>query len=107
MVLGPHYFEVQRISSVARIYGGFLLVRKSLGVFRADSVVNPLTSATAPGAPYHTENGGSFWGIDKAPPQLNAPDCAIASLIGSGIRAQDQNEWLIGQFDLTSAPSRG
>lgn len=107
MVPGPHYFQAQRINSVAKIYGGFLLGRKSLGVFRADSVVSNVTNAASPGVPYHTENGGSFWGNDKAPPQLSSPDCAIASLTGSGIRPQDQNEWLIGQFDLTSMPSWG
>jgi hypothetical protein len=107
MVPGPHYFEAQRINSVAKIYGGFLLGRKSLGVFRADSVVSNVTNAASPGAPYHTENGGSFWGNDKAPPQPSTPDCAIARLTGSGIRTQDENQWLIGQFDLTSAPSWG
>jgi hypothetical protein len=107
MVKGPHYFEAQRINSVAKIYGGFLLGRKSLGVFRADSVVSNVTNAVRSGVPYHTENGGSFWGTDKAPPQPTSPDCAIGSLTGSGIRGCDQNEWLIGQFDLTRAPEWG
>ena len=107
MVKGPHYFEAQRINSVAKIYGNFLLGRKSLGVFRADSVVSNVTNAVTPGVPYHTENGGSFWGTDKAPPQPSTPECAIASLTGSGIRECDENEWLIGQFDATSAPMWG
>ena len=107
MVKGPHYYEAQRINSVAKIYGGFLLGRKSLGVFRADSVVSNVTAAVSAGVPYHTENGGSYWGTDKAPPQPSSPGCAIASLTGSGIRACDENQWLIGQFDLSSAPSWG
>ena len=57
---------LQRINSVAKIYGGFLLGRKSLGVFRADSVVSNVTAAVSAGVPYHTENGGSYWGTDKA-----------------------------------------
>ena len=40
-------------------------------------------------------------------PQPSSPDSAIASLTGSGIRACDENQWLIGQFDLSSAPSWG
>ena len=107
MVKGPHYYEAQRINSVAQIYGGFLLGRKSLGVFRADSVVSNVTNAVISGRPYHTENGGSFWGTDKAPPQPSSPDCAIASLTGSGIRECDENTWLIGQFDAKAKPFWG
>jgi hypothetical protein len=107
MVKGPHYFEAKRINTVAKIYGGFLLGRKSVGVFRADSVVSNVTNAVESGVPYHTENGGSYWGNDKAPSQPSAPDCAITSLDGSGIREVDQYSWLIGQFDAAAAPLWG
>jgi hypothetical protein len=68
---------LQRINSVAKIYGGFLLGRKSLGVFRADSAVSNVTAAVSAGVPYHTENGGSYWGTDKAPVREKRFFCTV------------------------------
>ena len=45
---GPHWFEAQRLNSLLKIYGNFLLGRKSVGVYRA-------SSDTTVGVPYHVD----------------------------------------------------
>jgi hypothetical protein len=89
---GPHWYEAQRLNSVLRIYGGFLLGRRSVGVFRAASNGS---AAALRHAEYHAKAGA-------------AEDCAIATLSNSGLRNFDRPaSWLVGQFDARSAPRWG
>ena len=82
---GPHWYEAQRINSVLKIYGGFLLGRKSVGVYRANS--------TAQGTPYTVDNSTT-----------QTPECVIARLANNGPIAAD---WLVGVFDVANAPRWG
>lgn len=80
---GPHWYEAQRLNSLLKIYGGFLLGRRSIGVFRASSNG---TAATPRHAEYDASAGASV------------ADCAIATLSNSGLRNFDTPaSWLIGQ----------
>ena len=90
---GPHWYEAQRLNSMLKIYGGFLLGRRSIGVYRASSNGSAV-------APRHVEY--------NALANASAPDCAIATLSNSGLRNFDKPaSWLVGQFDARSAPRWG
>ena len=107
---GPHWFEAQRLNSLLKIYGNFLLGRKSVGVYRA-------SSDTTVGVPYHVDqhpwNGTSTTeepteGMLHVLP-VPAADCAIAGISNSGLRAgvEEPADFLIGQFSLVGAPRWG
>jgi hypothetical protein len=83
---GPHWYEAQRINSVMKIYGEFLLGRKSTGVYRANTT-------TGGGVPYTVDNS-------SAP----TPECVIAHLANNGPISAD---WLVGVFDITGMPRWG
>ena len=78
---GPHWYEAQRINSVLKIYGNFLLGRKSIGVFRAN---------TTTGIPFAVGN-------------ITGSASSVASLSNQGHAA----DWLIGEFDLAGMPRWG
>lgn len=93
-VRGPHWYEAQRINSVLKIYGDFLLGRPSAGVFRAisDGILHK---------PFHVEYGASN--------NTEAADCAVVGLSNSGLRAglDRPSQWLLGQFKLDVTPRWG
>ena len=80
---GPHWYEAQRINSVLKIYGDFLLGRKSVGVFRAN-----------------TTHGN---GVPFAIGNTTAPSSCVATLSNQKHAA----DWLIGEFDLSGTPRWG
>jgi hypothetical protein len=99
----PHWYEAQRLNGVLKIYGGFLLGRKSVGVYRA-------SSDQTVGVPYHVDRhpwNGSTPTNTTGP--LPVVDCAIAGLSNTGLRVGvgEPAEWLIGQFSLAGAPRWG
>ena len=76
-----------------KIFGGFLLGRRSVGVFRASS--NGTVGSTR-----HAEYNATATG---------AADCVVQGLSNSGLRSglDRPASWLLGQFDLGSAPRWG
>ena len=76
-----------------KIFGGFLLGRRSVGVFRASS--NGTVGSTR-----HAEYNATATGV---------ADCVVQGLSNSGLRSglDRPASWLLGQFDLSSAPRWG
>eukprot|EP01050_Picozoa_sp_SAG11_P009132 SAG11_NODE_840_length_6909_cov_27.081057_6_plen_139_part_00 len=101
--------ELQRLNSVLKIYGEFLLGRKSRGVFRANTtkasgggkqwwgvaipypVHNPRASTTTTAT-----SGGGGGGVPSS-----------ASVVESLSNQGHWGDWLLGEFDLVNAPRWG
>jgi hypothetical protein len=81
MVRGPHWYEAQRLNSVLKIYGSFLLGRKSIGVYRANNSTS--------GVPQSVAN--QTYGP--------TPNCTIAHL-SNAVSADRAADWLVGMFAL-------
>jgi hypothetical protein len=93
---GPHWYHAQRLNSVLRVYGGFLLGRRSVGVYRACGGTVGCTGRGIPGGGTPTNVGGD----DNAP-------CLIQTLTDSGAGFGSTPSWLVGQFSLVGAPLWG
>lgn len=98
---GPHWYEAQRINGVIRIHGGFLLGRRSIGVYRANT-----TTAAAAAPPLPPPSLGPGVGVPFTVDNATTPTpaCVIASLSKTGPFDAD---WLIGVFDLVAEPRWG
>ena len=102
---GPHWYEAQRLNGVLKVYGGFLLGRRSLGVYRATSNVNGSLAA-----PQRVDDVGL-----RTHGKVNQGDapgqggCAVGGLGTTDVRVglDVPSEWLLGQFSLLGEPRWG
>ena len=99
-------YEAQRINGVLRIHGGFLLGRRSIGVYRANTTTTAAAAAAPPPAPGLPSPPGPGVGVPFTVDNTTTPTpaCVVASLSKTGPFDAD---WLIGVFDLVAEPRWG